>query len=190
MSRMRSTMSIGIAMRQKFADFLNVHHGFRRRSRYYNSRCTLFCAMRLTVKRRSWRFLREMVECESPSNEPKAVDRFVELLIERTRDIGSARSLPPGPLWNACREWNSSARETARKRKDGQLLALGHSDTVWPLGTIRRMPFQTEGRATMGAGGSGHEGGSGVFHVCRRACSANWNVPLERRARGFALRLG
>ena len=31
--------------------------------------------------------LREMVECESPSNEPKAVDRFVDLLIESGADI-------------------------------------------------------------------------------------------------------
>ena len=33
------------------------------------------------------------------------------------------------------------------KRKSGQILALGHSDTVWPMGTLRSMPFrQADGR--------------------------------------------
>jgi glutamate carboxypeptidase len=32
-------------------------------------------------------------------------------------------------------------------RKSGQVLALGHSDTVWPVGTLRSMPFrQKDGR--------------------------------------------
>jgi glutamate carboxypeptidase len=33
------------------------------------------------------------------------------------------------------------------RKKSGQVLALGHSDTVWPLGTLRSMPFRAaEGR--------------------------------------------
>ena len=33
------------------------------------------------------------------------------------------------------------------RRKSGQVLALGHSDTVWPMGTLRNMPFrQSDGR--------------------------------------------
>src|SRR6185369_9145492 len=33
------------------------------------------------------------------------------------------------------------------KKKSGQVLALGHSDTVWPMGTLARMPFrQADGR--------------------------------------------
>src|SRR5688500_1918854 len=28
------------------------------------------------------------------------------------------------------------------RRKNGRILALGHSDTVWPLGTLRQMPFR------------------------------------------------
>ena len=33
------------------------------------------------------------------------------------------------------------------RRKTGQVLALGHADTVWPMGTLRAMPFrQADGR--------------------------------------------
>ena len=32
-------------------------------------------------------------------------------------------------------------------KKRGQILALGHSDTVWPMGTLRGMPFRrSDGR--------------------------------------------
>src|SRR6185295_8381304 len=32
-------------------------------------------------------------------------------------------------------------------KKKGEILALGHSDTVWPMGTLARMPFrQSDGR--------------------------------------------
>ena len=33
------------------------------------------------------------------------------------------------------------------RRKNGEILALGHSDTVWPMGTLKSMPFrEAEGR--------------------------------------------
>ena len=33
------------------------------------------------------------------------------------------------------------------RKKSGQVMALGHSDTVWPVGTLRTMPFrEADGR--------------------------------------------
>ena len=33
------------------------------------------------------------------------------------------------------------------KKKQGQILALGHGDTVWPVGTLQSMPFrEADGR--------------------------------------------
>jgi glutamate carboxypeptidase len=38
------------------------------------------------------------------------------------------------------------------RRKNGQVLALGHSDTAWPVGTLRSMPFRQAGGRLWGPG--------------------------------------
>jgi glutamate carboxypeptidase len=38
------------------------------------------------------------------------------------------------------------------RKKTGQVLALGHSDTVWPMGTLRNMPFREAGGRLWGPG--------------------------------------
>ena len=38
------------------------------------------------------------------------------------------------------------------RRKSGQVLALGHSDTVWPMGTLRTMPFRAADGRLWGPG--------------------------------------
>src|SRR6185437_11021024 len=84
--------------------------------------------------------IRQFVECESPSNDPAAVARFTELLIESTRDLASATQV-------SAQNYGPHVRlEFALPgRKSGaQILMLGHSDTVWPLGTISGMPFREE----------------------------------------------
>jgi glutamate carboxypeptidase len=77
--------------------------------------------------------IREFVECESPSDHPPGIRRFVDLLSERVRDIAKVKKLAAG---NLRVEFNLPGR-----KKEGQILALGHSDTVWTLGTLRTMPF-------------------------------------------------
>jgi glutamate carboxypeptidase len=86
--------------------------------------------------------LGEMVQCESPSDNPAAVNQLVELLMERTRDIAEARTITPAEFGNHLHlTFDLGAKE------DGQILAIGHSDTVWPLETLKQMPFrEAEGR--------------------------------------------
>ena len=96
--------------------------------------------------------LREMVECESPSNEPKAVNRFVDLLIEPDARHWLCGSLSPGPPGKHARIEFKLPGKRRGKRKDGQLLALGHSDTVWPLGRSGKCRFA---RRAGGYGGRG-----------------------------------
>jgi glutamate carboxypeptidase len=87
--------------------------------------------------------IRQMVECESPSDNPAAVDRFVELVADALAPIGAVKTVPGGSYGKhlLC-EMNLPG-----KKKDGQVLALGHSDTVWPVGTLKTMPFrEAEGR--------------------------------------------
>ncbi len=86
---------------------------------------------------------REFVECESPSDDPQAVAKFISLMTERTQDIAKV-SVSRGTTYGP------NARFTFTlpgEKKQGQILALGHSDTVWPMGTLAKMPFrETRGR--------------------------------------------
>ncbi len=88
-------------------------------------------------------FIRELVECESPSDDAAAVDRFVDLFAARVAGIAKVKTFPGGRFGRHLR----CEFQLPGKRKAGQILALGHSDTVWPVGTLKSMPFlQRDGR--------------------------------------------
>ena len=88
-------------------------------------------------------FLREMVECESPSDNPAAVDRFMDLFASRVADIAKVKTFAGGRFGRTLR----CEFQLPGKKKSGQILALGHGDTVWPVGTLKSMPFrQADGR--------------------------------------------
>ncbi|MCX6596336.1 MAG: M20 family metallopeptidase [Acidobacteria bacterium] len=85
-------------------------------------------------------FLREMVECESPSDSPADIRRCNDLIADRTADIAKAKRIRNHLLLEF--------KTPGRKSKDlQQIMGLGHSDTVWPLGTLKSMPWrEAEGR--------------------------------------------
>ena len=87
--------------------------------------------------------IRELVECESPSDDPAAVNRFVDLVVSKVAGDAKVRTFPGGRFGRHLRcEFNLPGR-----RKEGQILALGHADTVWAMGTLANMPFrQAKGR--------------------------------------------
>src|SRR5438270_2193551 len=80
--------------------------------------------------------IRQMVCCESPSDSPSDADRFVDLVIEATREYASAETITTEGFGRQLR-----LKFQLPGRPSGQLLALGHSDTVWPIGTLNSMPF-------------------------------------------------
>ena len=87
--------------------------------------------------------IRRFAERESPSDNPAAVNRFVELVSDAVTPYAKVKTHPGGAFGKhlVC-EFQLPGR-----RKSGQILALGHSDTVWPMGTLRSMPFrEAEGR--------------------------------------------
>jgi glutamate carboxypeptidase len=55
------------------------------------------------------------------------------------------------------------------RRKRGQVLALGHSDTVWPMGTLRTMPFRQAGGRLWGPGVLDMKSGIAFFLFAVRA---------------------
>ncbi len=86
---------------------------------------------------------REFVECESPTGEPAAVARFAGLVSDTVAGQARVRTIPGGSFGPHLQcEFELPGRE-----KDGQILVLGHSDTVHPLGSLRAMPFrEADGR--------------------------------------------
>ncbi|MBI3696958.1 MAG: M20 family metallopeptidase [Acidobacteria bacterium] len=82
--------------------------------------------------------IRRLVEIESPSDDKAAVDRFGQFLADTLAPVASIR-------FHRVREKGNHLRvefHLPGKKKSGQVLILGHLDTVYPLGTLQRMPFR------------------------------------------------
>ena len=92
--------------------------------------------------------IRKFVECESPSDSPEAVNRFTELVADTVAGFAGTRTVAGGQFGKQL----LCEMKTPGAKKEGQVLALGHSDTVWPLGTLAAMPFRQEGGRLWGPG--------------------------------------
>ena len=66
------------------------------------------------------------------------------------------------------------------RRKHGQILALGHSDTVWPMGTLRSMPFRRSKGRLWGPGVFDMKAGLAFFVFAMRALRER-DVPVARK---------
>ncbi len=87
--------------------------------------------------------LRQLVECESPSDFPEAVNRFVELVADTVAGFARVETVAGTKFGKQL----LCEMQLPGTKKDGQVLALGHSDTVWPMGTLGTMPFrEADGR--------------------------------------------
>ncbi len=85
----------------------------------------------------------QFVECESPSDAPEAINRFGALVADTVAPFAKVKAV------GAAKSARHLVCEFALpgRRKQGQVLALGHLDTVWPLGTLGTMPFrEADGR--------------------------------------------
>ena len=95
------------------------------------------------------RVLERLVRTESPSNDKAAVDRCTRLLAAEWRRRGARveffRQKHRGDhLFVDVR--------LGAARPQGQILLLGHVDTVYDLGTIQRMPWRIAGGRAFGPG--------------------------------------
>jgi glutamate carboxypeptidase len=93
--------------------------------------------------------LGQLVKCESPSDDPAAVNRFVELVADTVAPVARVRTYAGGRRFG--RQLVAEFRLPGRK-KTGRILALGHSDTVWPVGTLASMPWREAGGRLYGPG--------------------------------------
>jgi glutamate carboxypeptidase len=125
--------------------------------------------------------IRELVECESPSDHPPSVNRFVELFSGTVKEIARVRTYAGGAYGKHLRcEFQLPGSSERGSRKQGQILALGHSDTVWPLGSLKAMPFRQSRGRLWGPGVLDMKAGLVFFVFAMRILLEN-DVPVRRK---------
>ncbi len=121
--------------------------------------------------------IKEMVECESPSDSAEGVNRFVDLVVEKTRDIAQAKVIRPH-----IKTYGNHLRlefKIAGRKKRPQILGVGHSDTVWPAGTLKSMPFREGDGRLWGPGVLDMKAGLAFFIYAVRTLR-EFDVNLDR----------
>lgn len=103
---------------------------------------------------------RELVERETTSREAARLDDIARFVAERLRPFASQIELLESPGYGThlrarfSFDGNASATNT---ENNAQLLLIGHLDTVWPVGTLTRLPFRINDE--------GHAHGPGIFDM-------------------------
>lgn len=89
--------------------------------------------------------LRDLVHLESPSDDRQAVNRVAERMAGAFDRLGArSERLAQIAFGDHLRvEWGEG---------QGQILLLGHMDTVWPVGEIEERPFEVQGERATGPG--------------------------------------
>ena len=123
--------------------------------------------------------IRRMVECESPSDDPRAVDRFVDLVSAEAAPFARVQTFPGGKFG---KHLLCEFALPGPSKKKGEILALGHSDTVWPLGTLAQMPFREADGRLWGPGVLDMKSGIAFFLFAVRALR-ELDIPVRSRVK-------
>ncbi|HUG81349.1 MAG TPA: M20 family metallopeptidase [Bryobacterales bacterium] len=117
-----------------------------------------------------------LVEIESPSNDPAAVNRAVDFMADHVAGEAKVKR-------HRAKEFGDHLRlefHLPGRRKQGQVLGLGHLDTVYPLGTLDRMPFKRSQGRLWGPGVFDMKSGVVYFVFACRALR-ELDIPVRRR---------
>jgi glutamate carboxypeptidase len=93
------------------------------------------------------RLLERIVELESPSSDKPAVDRLVSFLHDQIEQRGGAVERLPQAQWGDLLVARFGAADGRRP-----LFVMTHIDTVWPVGTLERLPWRRDGDRQHGPG--------------------------------------
>jgi glutamate carboxypeptidase len=115
--------------------------------------------------------IRQMVEVESPSDDKTAVDRLGELLATKFADCGGQTK-----FHRVSDRGNHLQVDFAGADGRPPVMLLGHFDTVWPIGTLAKMPCRVRDGRLCGPGTYDMKSGialmlhalHGVREVCGR----------------------
>jgi glutamate carboxypeptidase len=90
--------------------------------------------------------IRDLVEIESPSDNKAAVDRVAEAVAEKFSGLGGEIR------FHRAKEFGSHLQINFGGKSAKPVLLLGHYDTVYPLGTLAKMPCRVAGNRLTGPG--------------------------------------
>ena len=90
--------------------------------------------------------LKQAVELESPSDNKAAIDRLGGYLKQQFEAVGGRVQFV------SQKDAGDHFKAEFPGRPGKPVLLLGHFDTVWPLGTLEKMPFRVEGGRAFGPG--------------------------------------
>lgn len=99
--------------------------------------------------------LRQLVQTESPSDDKAAVDACMAVAADHAKTLGGRVRLHRQREFGDVLEARFGPRAKTGRAKAGSakpILLLGHLDTVWPLGTLKTMPFRVADGRVWGPG--------------------------------------
>ena len=113
--------------------------------------------------------IESLVRLESPTTDKAAVDRCGAELEHRLEAIGGRVSRLAGAERgdHVRAEFDSGSPSTGDG--NGQILLLGHVDTVWPVGQLARMPLETKNGRMHGPGVFDMKAGIAIAMLATRA---------------------
>ena len=94
------------------------------------------------------RQLQTLVELESPSGDKAAVDVLGAHLLREFESMGGHVTIRPAVSYGDHLQVDFDGNNSGGK----PVLLLGHFDTVWEMGTLRKMPFRLEKGRAFGPG--------------------------------------
>jgi len=122
--------------------------------------------------------LKELVQKESPTSDKKAVDACASYFTEQLRKTGARITRIPQKATGDFYTAEFPAR--ADRSLNGQILVLAHIDTVWPVGTIAKMPFYISGEKVFGPGALDMKGGLVLAYFAFKTMNALSLKPAKK----------
>jgi glutamate carboxypeptidase len=120
--------------------------------------------------------LRPWIECESPTFDPEAVNRMMDLAARELAGLGATVERIPGRM-----NLGDCLRAALRHPRAGEpgVLILGHMDTVHPIGTLQKLPWRRDGSRCYGPGILDMKGGNFIaLESLRQLARAGIETPL------------
>jgi glutamate carboxypeptidase len=129
------------------------------------------------------RLLKRFVRCESPTDSKPAVDAFGRMIATEWRKRGAAveflRRKDAGDHLRVT--WPiKQGRSNQNPGRLNQILVLGHLDTVYETGTIKKMPFRVRPGRACGPGAFDMKGGLVIALFAADALAYTGWVPRRR----------
>lgn len=118
--------------------------------------------------------IRELVEIESPSDDKPSVDRICEFVARKFAALGGKIQ-----VHSANKFGNHLQIDFAGKNSGQPVLLLGHYDTVYPIGTLSKMPCRVDDGNLTGPGVLDMKAGIALM-LYAIAALQTWNNGLPR----------